>query len=238
MLDLSRVDKVQVKENYLIALGFRDGFVFLRSSSREHFTYLYDPFYEITDFAGAGATSMAAGQWIAGRRLGSITLNRDNVLEQDNKEHLYEVYTAMSPAELFIYPYVPIETQINNLDIANWSSAYPWFGFWRGGDSPIDYPSPDTRLFIPEDLVVGFGFYNSGPNPIKPLLQFYINRLKITPIRDVDLIQKIIERRVECTWATVGGIEGAPYDPRSHWDVDAIKLDADRARIAAAVRKG
>ena len=58
------IDKHIVKSNYNVGLAFKEGYIFFRVTRREFFPLLYDPFAEITNFAGAGNVDLPAGTYI------------------------------------------------------------------------------------------------------------------------------------------------------------------------------
>jgi len=237
---LERLDRVIVRENFNVALAFKSGYVFFRVTNRELFPLLYDPFAEITSFAGAGAVDMTAAQYITAKELPSPTLSSTNIFKAGKSDHMYQLFYGVSPGPCRIFVAYPRETEINQLDEGLHSSSYTVFGFIDGYESPMNKPSPRSQLFVPYGPLVGFAFYNYAPYSIKPMLRFIVNRLRVEPITDVELITKIIKRRVECTFATVGGLDSpwgaTPKQYRDQWKVDPIDLLATREEIALAVR--
>jgi len=237
---LERLDKALVKENFNIGLGFKDGYVFFRATHRELFPLLYDLFAEISDFAGAGTVEMTAAQYISAKELKSDTLSATNIFSVKEKDHLYQLFFGVSPSVCRVFPTYPRETEINQLDVGLHLSTYPVFGFIDGFESPLNKPSPRSQIFVPYGSLIGFAFYNYAPYSIKPMMRFIVNRLKVETIKDVELIMKILQRRVECTFATIGGIE-SPWGPakskyREWWKVDPVSLLATRDEVAGAVR--
>lgn len=232
-----RLDKALVKENYNIALGFSQGYIFYRVTHKELFPLLYDPFAEITNFAGAGTTDLAAATYISAKEFPSSTLSSTNIFHVKQADHMYQLFFGISPSVCRVFPAYPRETEINQLDEGIHLSSYPIFGFIDGFESPFNKPSPRSQMFIPYGPLVGFAFYNYANYSIKPMLRFIVNRLQVEVIKDPDLIQKIIRRRVECTFATVGGLDNIwkAGQYRKWWDVDPINLLANREDILAAV---
>lgn len=235
---LKRIEKKIIQENYLIGLGFSDGYVFFRASRREIFPLLYDLFAEISDFAGVGKVDMAALQYIPPKELKSDTLAATNILEVKDETHIYQTFWGITPSATRVFTAYPRETEINQLDVGLHLPTYTIFGFLDGFESPIDSPSPRSMLFLPIGPKIAFAFYNPTNNKIKPLMRWIVNRLKVKVIRDADLIMKILERRREATLATIGGINGwtpgeAKY--KDWWGVQPIPLDATRDEVAAYV---
>jgi len=241
---LERLDKVIVRENHNVGLGFKDGYVFFRVTHRELFPFDYDLFAEISGFAGAGTSEMTAAQYITAKELKSETLAATNIFKVDNKDHVYQLFFGVSPSVLRVFSAYPRETEINQLDVGVHSSSYVVFGFIDGFESPLNKPSPRSQVFVPYGPLIGFAFYNYAPYSIKPMMRFIVNRLKVETIKDVNLIMKILQGRVQCTWATIGGID-SPWGPttgpkgnyRQWWSVDPIDLLATREEVASAVRE-
>ena len=237
---LVRIDKHIVKENYNVGCGFKDGWIFFRVTHRELYPLLYDLIAEIPDVFGAGVTEMAAGKYVTTVELKSDTLAATNIWKVTEKDHMYQLFYGMSPGVLRMFPAYPRETEINQLDVGLHLPTYPIFGFIDGFESPLDKPSPRSQLFIPYGPLVGWAFYNYAPYPIQPMIRFIVNRLKVETIKDVDLVMKILERRVECTFATIGGID-APWGTskenyKDWWGVLPVSLLATREEVARALR--
>ena len=240
---LERIDKVIVRENHNLALGFKDGYVFFRATHRELFPLFYDLFAEISGFAGAGTVEMTAGQYITVKELKSDTLASTNIFELSEKDHLYQLFYGLSPSVLRVFLAYPRETEINQLDEGLHTQSYTIFGFIDGFETPLNKPSPRSQIFVPYGPKIGFAFYNYAPYSIKPMMRFIVNRLKVKTITDVDLIMKILQRRVECTFATIGGMDnpwGTSKGPKGNykewWGVEPIDLLATRDEVASAVR--
>ena len=237
---LVRIDKQLVKENYNIGFGFRDGWIFFRVTHRELFPLLYDLIAEIPDVFGVGEINMPAGKYVTPKELKSDTLAATNIFAVKEKKHAYQLFYGMSPSVLRMFPAYPRETEINQLDVGLHLPTYPIFGFIDGFESPLDAPSPRSMLFVPYGPLIGWAFYNYAPYSIQPMIRFIVNRLKIETIKDPDLVMKILERRVECTFATIGGVD-APWGTskenyREWWGVLPVPLLATREEVERAVR--
>lgn len=236
---LVRIDKHIVKENYNIGFGFKDGWVFFRVTHRELFPLLYDLIAEISDVFGVGETDMPAAKYVTPKELKSDTLAATNIFAVKEKKHAYQLFYGMSPSLFRMFPAYPRETEINQLDVGLHLPTYTIFGFIDGFESPLDAPSPRSMTFIPYGPLIGWAFYNYAPYAIQPMLRFIVNRLKIETIRDVDLVMKILQRRVECTFATVGGIDSPWGTSKSNyidwWGVLPVRLLATRDEVATAL---
>lgn len=233
------IDKHIVRANYNVGLAFKEGYIFFRVTRREFFPFLYDPFDEITNFAGAGNIDMPAGAYINAVELPSPELNAPDIFKVDDPLRMYQVFYGISPDVCRVFFNYPRETAINQLDEGIHTPSYPAFGFIDGFESPLSLPSPRSGFFIPQGPLPAFAFYNPAPYNIKPMLRFAMNRLQVEVIKNQDLINKIIERRVECTLASIGGLSSpvslglATYD--SNWGVQPIDLLSSQATITAAL---
>ena len=234
-----RIDKNIVKSNWNVGLAFKEGYVFFRVARREFFPIMYDPFAEITNFAGAGNTDMPSGAYINAIELPSPELSTADIFKVDDPLHLYQVFYGISPDICRIFISYPRETAINQLDEGLHTPSYPIFGFIDGFESPLSLPSPRSGFFLPQGPLVAFAFYNPAPYNIKPMLRFAVNRLQVEVIRNQDLVTKILERRVECTLAPIGGV-GSPMSLGTatyskNWGVQPIDLLATQQEITAAL---
>ena len=242
---LIRIDKHLVRENYNIGMGFSSGWVFFKVQRRETFHYLYDLIAEIpTIFNTAlvpAAIDMASLQYVTALELPSASLgNTTNIFTLSNKKHAYQIFYGVSPSVLRVFPAYPRGTEINELDAGMHTQTYPVFGSVEGFESPLNAPSPRSMLFIPYSALLGFAFHNPAPYNIQPLLRFIVNRLEIEPINDPEYVMKILENRVECTKATLGGIDN-PFTVnnaqfKEWWGVLPVKLGANRNEVDKAVR--
>jgi hypothetical protein len=237
---LERIRDYLLVENFLFGCGFKDGWIFFRVERRETFPYLYDLFAEIPDFAGAGRVAMDPGQYVTAKELKCDTLAATNIFLVKEKHHAYQIFYGVSPSETRVFPAYPVTTEINTLDVGAHLPSYPHFGFIDGFESPLDKPSPRSMLIIPYGPKIGFAFHNPSPNPIKPMMRFIINRLEVSVVKDVDLIMKILDRKIKVTLATIGGIDNpwgtAPSNYLDWWGVLPVRLGATRDEVERAVR--
>jgi len=231
MVDFSKIEPYFLKENYLIALLFPGrGVVAFRVLEADWADYIYE---ELGSFG--------VDEWKEPARLNISAEDIKNVLEIDFSDRLYQVFYGISPATLRSYMGYPVETLIRNLEM----QRIPYrakFGYIDGFKSPFSAPAPRTETFIPENVNVGFAWWNYGAEGIdESLISLVINRYRITPIRNVPLLTNILNRQGEgrrCRIVTLGGIETSiDYNFRKTWDIDPIPLTANTSVINAAVRR-
>jgi hypothetical protein len=241
MIDLSRIEDLLLKENYLLLLGFSGKFVPMRIIKRELIIYLYDPIAEGMISAEVPASTSTDGVrnlgWVPPQRPSSSILpsRPTNVLAVTTKNRIYQLFYGIAPSACRVFKRLPAATAQENIEITNWDQSYPAFGFVDGFESPLDYPSPRTETFIPYGMDIEFGFANPLPYSIRPLLKFYINRLEIGIIKDVELVMKMLNGQVPCSIKTVGGISPFDYPIADNYAIGTISLGATRDEVARAL---
>jgi len=237
---LVRIDKHVVKENYNMGLGFFDGWIFFKVNRREIYPLLYDIIAEMPTVFATGVTSMAAGEYVKPIEFKSDTLEATNIWAVSDKKHAYQLFYGVSPGLFRMYPAYPRATEINQLEVGMRLENYLDWGFVDGIESPLDAPSPRSQMFIPYGPKVGWAMKNAAPYAIQPLIRYIVNRLEIEPINDPDLVMKILENRVECTKATLGGLDN-PYKEskdnyKQWWGVMPVNFTASRRQVELALR--
>lgn len=224
-MDVSRIENRFVKENHLVGLGFpTQGYLFMRVTGVESIHYMYDEFGTIAADTQADAA-----------RLDRAADSIDNVLRVTDCDHIYQVFMGWQPGCVRQYLYYPYETGRRNMDVRRILSKGD-FGFIQGFDSPWDCPSPDTEIFIPKDVDVGFAWYNESEETVTLRISLLIRRLSIDILRDADLIEKILAGKQPCRLVTLGGVgDSFGFKARETLDVDFIELGTTRAKIEEAV---
>ena len=230
-----RIDSLFLSENHRLALGFppQKGFVFLRIMAREGFTYLYDRL--LTE--GSVAT---AGQISNNEFLNAFVLENssgDDILEVEERNHIYHLFYGISPSALRTYLYVPTMTARRAPDVETITTRAKW-GYIDGFESGFDDPSPRTEIFIPPGQnLTAWAIWNPLTIDITdPLLWFTGMIYSVDVIRNAQLVAAMLAGQQPVRFATIGGVtEEVQYDPRRIWDVDLIKPTASATDIAAAL---
>ncbi len=227
-MDTSRIENRFLKENQLLGLGFpTQGFIFLRCVGVENIFYEYDE----------SPSSIAADTQEDSSRLGIAAYKIDNLLRVEKCEHVYQVFMGWKPGAIRQYLYYPYDTARRNLDVKAIYNKSP-FGYLDGFESPYDSPSPETEIFIPKDIDVGWAWWNPLGASVDVEEHILIRRLEVDIIRDADLIEKILKGQQPCRLVTLGGLGSSfDYKARDVLDVDFVKLGATRSQIDAAVAK-
>lgn len=245
-IDLSRIEDHILKPNYLLMLGFPTGWVPLRVLYSDPLQfYVYDPIAE-----GAMATPVPPAisingifnlGWQPPTRFSSVNIlgRPQNVLRVENVDELYQVFIGISPPMLRIYKQVPPGTSIATLDVApgGWSQSYNQFGWIDGRESPFHAPSPRSEIIIPPRLDIAFAMANPTPEPMYPLFNIVLNRMKISVVRDADLVDKMLNRRVYVEYYNVGGLEmpATAFNVENVYNIKPISLDMTKDEIARAL---
>jgi hypothetical protein len=252
IVDLSRIEGVTFKENWLLLLGFptRGGraYVPLRVIGREFFFYEYDPIEEgqISVDVPAGVKNGAAANtsiddlgFVQPARLSSqfLTGHPFDVFEipRSKRDRLFQLFYGIAPQDLRIFLNYPDTTGQRNLEIATWSSANAQFGYIDGYDSPTLYPSPQSEIIVPPALHFALGYGNLIPTPVNPLLLFWVNHLEVELITEIDLVERMLRGTVPVAIRTMGGLSSYTYNIEDVYGIPGVPLSATKEEIAAGI---
>jgi len=225
------IDELQLLENYLLALNFPDkGIVPFRILTKEQI--VWDPY--VIKYSST-TTPFPANGWKDSAKIGHPTdTSIDNILEVDNKLHLYQLFYGIRQSDVRAYLSYPEGKTRRNLDIKAVSSRAD-FGYVDGAMSPYNDPKPVSEVWIPKDLDIGFSWYSRASVEQEIYVKWVLNLYGVELIKDVDLVEKMLKRKIECRIATLGGIDSFIYDAKVVWGVDPIKLTATREEIEVAL---
>lgn len=233
MTSVKRIEPRFVKENHLLGLGFPgQGYLFFRCSGVEPIRYKYT---EVSSAAGDGL--LTADEFVDTSRLSSdqISSSVDNVLRVMDCGHMYQVFMGWKPGVVRQYLYYPYDTPRRNLDVRTIYSKSP-FGYIDGFESPFACPSPDTEIFIPKNLDVGFAWHNPSGESVTLEVNLLIRRLGVDIVRDEDLVSRILSGAQPCRLVTVGGISSQfSYQAPDIYDIDFVKLGSAKDEIKKAL---
>lgn len=184
----------------------------------------------------AGVTSIAGGGTVDAVQLYD-NINRD-MIEIKSRNLLYHVAIGVGPTSLKMWPEFPKGVTQRVPDTQNYSPTAK-FGYIDGWKSPFLDPSPVAEALWPYGRnMTAFRFHNPTTRPMtNPLLSFDGNKYRVRVIRDVDLVQSILEERpgAAARKVTLGGLISYSHDPREGYDADWIPFDWDRQAIAEAL---
>ena len=227
MYDLSRIEPLALKENYLFGLGFNAGFVFGRVLLREFFAYIYDE-----------VASVAADTWVDGAMLGISGRNIDDAFAiPTRKNRIYQLFRGIAPSFIRTYLDYPASTPQHTLEAVNRQSKSLW-GYIDGFERPLNNPSPKTEVWLPPQLNHGYAFYNPTNDAASPLLKFYVWRYQVQWLKDQDLIFRIMQRQTECRLVTMGGVASFDYAARDILGAEPVLLGDDKSTITRKIGGG
>lgn len=237
-MDISRIEHLFLKENYLLALNFpgvqEGGVLPLRVLAREMIQYKYQAVTETNEGARATTGTVAADTQEDSSRLTLATFNLDNVLRVTDCNHVYQVFMGIKPSAIRQYLYYPFEKSRRNLDVKSIFTKSP-YGYIDGFESPYDFPSEQSELWIPKDVDVGFAWHNPLNSAEQIDIKLFIVRYLIKVVRDADIVENILKGKLPIRVATLGGIDSFTYDSRNVFNADLIPFDAPRDKIEAAL---
>jgi hypothetical protein len=248
--DLSRIKDILLRENWLTMLGFPTaggrGYVPLRVIAREQFYFMYDPIQEgqISVNVPADANvGLVANNGIndlgfdTPQMLGSqyMTGKPNNAFYVQNQDIIYQLFIGIAPSILRTFLEAPAATGQRNVDIDHWGSNRAQFGYIDGFDSPLLFPSPNTELIVPPQFNFALGYANPGPQTINPLLLFVVNKCKVQVVKDVGLVDAMLQGKVPVAIKTIGGLSAFNYNVDGMYGIDPIPLGSNQAQIAAAL---
>ncbi len=225
------IDELQLLENYLLALNFPDkGIIPFRILTKEQI--VYDPY--VVKYTST-TTQFPADGWKDSTKIGHPTdTSVDNILGIQTKLHLYQLFYGIRQSDVRAYLSYPVGQTRRSLDTKAVSSKAD-FGYVDGSMSPYDDPKPVSEVWIPKDLNIGFSWYNRASVPQDITVKWVMNMYGVELIKDVDLVEKMLKRKVECRIATLGGVTSFIYDTKTVWGVPPIKLTATREEIGKAL---
>lgn len=238
-MNISRIEHLFLKENYLLALNFPgiqegSGILPLRIVSREFIQYKYQAVTETAEGARTTTGTIAADTQEDASRLTLSSFNLDNVLRVTDCNHVYQVFMGIKPSAIRQYLYYPLEKSRRNLDVKSIFTKSP-YGYIDGFESPYDYPSEQTEIWIPKDLDVGFSWHNPLNTSEQIDINLFIIRYLIKVVRDADTVEGILKGKTPARIATLGGIDSFTYDARSTYNADLLQFDSSRDEIEAAI---
>ncbi len=238
-MDISRIEHLFLKENYLLALNFpgvqEGGILPLRVLAKETIQYKYQA-VSITNEGDRSTTgTVAADTQVDPSRLTLSTFNLDNILKITDCNHVYQVFMGIKPSAIRQYLYYPLEKSRRNLDIKSIFTKSP-YGYVDGFESPYDSPSPQTEVWIPKGVDVGFSWHNPLNSAAQIDLNLFIVRYLVKVIRDSDTVKGIVAGKTPARVATLGGIDSFTYDARSIFNAGLIPFDSTPEQIDAAIK--
>ena len=225
------IEDLRLKENWIVALNFPDmGIVAFRVLGVEQLQF--SPYVVQS---AAGVDTFAPDQWKDAAKIPHpADVSIDNIFEVKQANILYQLFYGIKGVENRAYLQYPSGKPRRNLSVkAMYMKAD--YGYIDGSMSPFNDPHPCSEIWVPRNIDIAFSWYNKATVTQEIITKWLINMYKVEVIRDVDLVDKIINRKIECRIATLGGIESFSYDPAAVWGVNPVKFGDTKKEIATAL---
>jgi len=230
--------------NHLMALEFREGWLFARVVRRR--LLHYKP-YSLIDSAGTviniAATSTQAEVWLRDPRNPKNDILYLDTTTDTGFPWLLHGAIGWKPHQVFVYPRIPegsdIPGKFPNLDPIK-PSAGDFTGYYSGHESPFDDPTDFMEYVIRPQIHIGHEFYNQdnrAHNPVANILfalyHFQLFKPTLAGVAPHNrIIRDIALRHVPAAFLTVG-FTSRPLDLGDtvikDWDAVPIKLDEAQA---------
>jgi hypothetical protein len=225
------IEDLRLKENWLVALNFPGmGIVPFRVLGIEQ--NQFSPY--VVEYATGNEVFPADGWKDAAKIPHPADRSIDNIFEVKQADILYQLFYGIKGVENRAYLQYPSGKPRRNLSVkAMYMKAD--YGYVDGRMSPYNDPKPCSEIWVPRNIDIAFSWYNTAPIPDEIITKWIINMYKVEVLRDVDIVDKIINRKLECRIVTLGGIESFSYDPSVIWGVNPVRLTDTKAEIAKAL---
>jgi hypothetical protein len=244
-VSLKRISDHILRPNDLALLNFPDGLIPIRVLKTEFFQYLYDPVAEGQIAAEVPASTSLDGVKDVGftdpqmLKSAIIAAQPVNVFRVNKETKLYQLFFGIAPSYVRVFTALPSTTAQKNLDVINWSKAYPAAGWVDGFTSPLNEPDPLSETIVPYGVDLALGYANPLHETVRPLIMFYVNRVDFGVVGEPDLVIDMLDKRGrgERTFIkTVGGLNVFPYPYRDVFRIQPIPIGATREQVVRALR--
>jgi hypothetical protein len=244
-IDVSRITPHLIRDNDLVLLSFPDGFIPIRALKTEFFNFLYDPLAEgmlADEVEASTSTDYARNIGFVTPSLpksGIIAAQPTNVFRIDKPSEILQIFFGIAPSYVRVFIAIPSERSQKNLPVTLWSKAYATAGYIDGFTSPLLYPAPESEIVLVYGIDPGFGFGNILYEKVRPLLWFYVNRVKLGVVRDPELVSEMLEKRGRGEKAmvkTIGGFTEFSYKYVDTFGINPIPAGATRSEVASILR--
>lgn len=226
------IEDLTLLENYFLALNFPgSGIVPFRVLAREQI--VWDPY--VIEYSSTESVFEADG-WKDSSKIGHPTdTTVDSIFELTNSNHLMQLFCGIQHADVRAYLTYPEGKTRRNLDVKSVSRKAD-FGFVDGSMSPYNDPQPVSEVWIPKSLDIGYSWYNRASVEQDVIVKWIINLYDVEILKNVDMVEKILNRRVECRIATLGGVDSFRYNVEGVFGVNPIPFGAGKDAISEALR--
>lgn len=245
-------DEMYLKANDFVLLSTQpNAYYILRVVDAEPIVINYEPQTEISGFlplAPFGSPAVA-GQYnnyiVDKEQLGMQQFtNVTNFLDSDttnmvNTNTLLQIFMGIAPSYLRIFRYYPSNDPLGNFlqgNLIHWGGRQRKYdiGYVDGFMSPKNSPTYQGEFFMPPTASMLFTFVNSALVPIYPEIKFYINQMKVEPVSDITLAQKILNRLVPARRVRTGAFDSGFKPDEKIFGVNPVPLTATPSMLKEA----
>ena len=237
-MTVEKIEDLFLRENYLLGLIWPDkGYVFFHIENLEPYQpYIYDRILDVASLSTSGQISVD-------EHLSAVLLkdkDGNDILEVDEEDTIYQMFYSINPSALKTYWYFT-KSIARGAPLITTMVDKAKYGYIDGFKSPFGEPSPAAEKWIPHgENMSAFAFHNPLTRPIErsddPMMKFEGMMYAVKVIRDVNLIEGILNRRINARLATLGGLDPFDYDVKKVYGVNAVPFMATREQIQKAVQ--
>lgn len=167
----------------VIFMGFKEGFVPIRVSTRNLVTYYYDFTQERTNYTGISPTSYSTLS-----TLSSKSLNTQDILLYTTNTQLMVVSVGVSPTNLRLFYEYPKGSKVNTFGNFTWSETLPQFGFINGFESPFLAPTDKLQFLLIPNTDIAFDAYNNTNSTAYPVFNLTMSTFTYVYLKDAQFI--------------------------------------------------
>lgn len=176
------------KELDVLFLGFKEGFLPIRVSTRNYFRYYYDFRVERFNFTGIPPLT-----FMGINALSSNKLNTNDMLNYSEPNQLMVIRIGVSPNNLRLY-YSEGASPVNVFSpTQTWYPNNPQFGFITGFESPFETPTQYADIFVVPQATIQFYLYNSAQTTAFPVFNIEMDVFRYEYIRDAEYVYQLME---------------------------------------------
>ncbi|MEM3301678.1 MAG: hypothetical protein QXX23_06985 [Thermoplasmata archaeon] len=173
----------------VIFMGFKEGFVPIRVSTRNLVTYYYDFKVERPNYLGIPPNSYSTLG-----TLSSTGLNTQDILYYTNSSQLMVVRVGFSPTNLRLFYEYPKGVKVNTFGNFVWSETLPQFGFINGFESPFLEPTDKLEFLLIPKTDIAFDAYNNTNSTVYPVFNLTISTFSYVYLRDPQYILDLMNQ--------------------------------------------
>lgn len=152
-------------------------------------------------------------------------------MNRKDTDYLLQIYMGIAPSVLRVFRYYPSNKQFNqylNGDLVHWGGRQQQYniGYIDGFMSPRNKPTDEGEFYMLPTASMEFTFMNPSFVPIYPQLKFFINQMKVEPVSDLNLAEKILNRIVPARIVNAGNFNEGFRPALKIYGIEPVPLTA------------